>query len=126
MSYADGYPLLVLTDESLKDLNKRIKENGGQPVPLDRFRPNVVISGCATAYQEDEWRDIHIGNFRLRGTSKCVRCVITTTDQITGKREKEPLKSLATYRQSVVGVEFGRNFIVLQKGIVSKGNKVSL
>lgn len=123
VSFADGYPLLITTTESLDDLNKRIQGSGGQAIPMDRFRPNIVLSG-GEAYAEDSMGIIAIGNATLGGASKCVRCAITTTDQASSKRGKEPLATLATYRKSEKGVEFGRNFVVTGPGKVRKGDKV--
>ncbi|HEY4511414.1 MAG TPA: MOSC N-terminal beta barrel domain-containing protein [Candidatus Paceibacterota bacterium] len=123
VSFADGYPLLITATESLDDLNKRIQVAGGQSVPMDRFRPNIVLSGGET-YAEDTMNIIAIGNATLAGANKCVRCAITTTDQTSGKRDKEPLATLATYRKSGKGVEFGRNFVVTGPGKVRRGDKV--
>lgn len=124
VSYADGYPLLVTSAESLDNLNTRITANGGSAVPMNRFRPNIVLSGCGEAYSEDSWRGLATGLVRLEAANKCVRCIITTTDQQTGVREKEPLRTLVTYRKSESGIEFGRNFTVLVEGRVSVGDLV--
>ncbi len=122
VSYADGFPLLVTTTASLIDLNRRIAERGGESVPMDRFRPNIVLSGC-NPYDEDRWSDLKIGDVVLKAANKCVRCAITTTHQITGERGHEPLRTLASYRKVAGGggVEFGRNFIVTRPGMISRG-----
>ena len=107
VSFADAYPFLIISEASLADLNRRLP----QPIPMNRFRPNIVIGGAVDSYAEDQWHSIEIGSLRFRHGAPCVRCVVTTTDQITLERGKEPLKTLATYRiRSDGGVNFGMNF----------------
>ena len=108
--FADGYPLLVLAEASLADLNARL----ASPLPLNRFRPNVVLSGME-AYEEDHVDEIASGAIRLKLVKPCTRCEITTTDQATGERASEPLMTLATYRMhpALEGVIFGVNAIVV-------------
>lgn len=108
--FADGYPLLVISEASLEDLNKRLE----QPIPMDRFRPNIVIKETE-AFAEDKMRTFSINNTIFHGVKLCGRCIITTTDQQTGERGKEPLKTLATYRTINNKVCFGQN--VINKGI---------
>lgn len=105
-AFADGYPILVLSEESLADLNRRLEI----PLPMNRFRPNVVVSGV-DAYAEDTWRTFTVAGLRFEGVKTCARCVVTTTDQVTAQRGKEPLATLATYRDSERGVLFGQNVI---------------
>ncbi len=105
-AFADGYPILVISEESLADLNARL----ASALPMNRFRPNVVVRG-ASAYAEDTWRSFTIGGLPFEGVKTCARCVVTTTDQITAQRGKEPLATLATYRDSERGVLFGQNVI---------------
>lgn len=108
VSFADGYPLMVIGEASLADLNGRIagdNEDGEEadrnvrvPLPMNRFRPNIVVSG-SEAYAEDNWVRIKIGEAEFRATKPCARCVITTVDQKNGIFDgKEPLKTLAAYR----------------------------
>ncbi|MEO7540134.1 MAG: MOSC N-terminal beta barrel domain-containing protein [Pyrinomonadaceae bacterium] len=104
VSFADGYPLMVLSEASLEDLNGRLAisaekaEIPFQPLPMNRFRPNLVVSG-SDAFAEDDWRTIRIGEAMFRSTKPCARCVITTVDQAKGEfNGKEPLKTLSTYR----------------------------
>lgn len=126
VSFADGYPLLVVANASLDDLNTRIVGNGGQPLPMNRFRPNLVISGCE-AYAEDHPGEIAIGDAVFRAVKPCTRCQVTTTDQATGVvRGPEPLQTLATYRDSANGVRFGMNLIPLTLGTVRVGDVVTL
>jgi len=96
VSLADGYPLMLLGEASLADLNSRLE----QPLPMNRFRPNMVVSG-SDAYAEDDWKGIRVGEAMFRATKPCERCVITTVDQSSGEFDgKEPLKTLATYRMA--------------------------
>lgn len=128
-TFADAAPMLVISDASLAHLNNRIQTNQGEPVPMNRFRPNIVVNGC-DAFAEDGWGRFRIGDvvFRSAGTSQ--RCIVTTTDQFTGARGKEPLKTLATYRRDPVdpsSVYFGANFINESKhGTVRVGDAVQL
>ena len=94
VSFADGYPLMMLSEVSLADLNSRLET----PLPMNRFRPNLVVSG-SDAFAEDDWQKIRIGEAIFRTTKPCERCVITTVDQARGEfAGKEPLKTLASYR----------------------------
>jgi uncharacterized protein len=94
VSFADGYPLMLLSEASLADLNSRLES----PVPMNRFRPNIVVSG-STAFAEDSWTRIRIGEVTFRSTKPCDRCVVTTVDQSLGEKTgKEPLRTLASYR----------------------------
>jgi uncharacterized protein len=113
VAFADGYPFLAMNEASVGDVNRRIEEAGGRAVPMDRFRPNLVLDGCAP-YEEDTWRRIRVGGVRLRSAGPCARCIITTTDQQTGAREKEPLRTLAEYRRDPTdptNVNFGQNLV---------------
>jgi uncharacterized protein YcbX len=94
VSLADGYPLLVVTEGSLEALNARLET----PLPMDRFRPNVVVAG-AEPYAEDRWRRVRLGPLAMAGVKRCARCSVTTVDQATGVRGQEPLRTLATYRR---------------------------
>jgi len=108
VSFADGYPLMMIGEASLADLNHRIAANmtrndatgtlADRPLPMNRFRPSIVVSG-SEPYAEDNWQRIKIGNVIFRSTKPCARCVITTIDQEFGEiAGKEPLKTLAEYR----------------------------
>jgi len=104
VSFADGYPIMVVSEASLEDLNSRLlremEEGIGDPLPMNRFRPNLVVSD-SEPYAEDDWSRIRIGEAVFRSTKPCERCVITTVDQSTGEfTGKEPLKTLATYRMA--------------------------
>ncbi len=117
-SFADAVPFLVISEASLAHLNDRIQESGGEPVPMNRFRPNLVIDGC-DAFAEDGWPRIRIGSAIFRNGGPSSRCIITTTDQFTGVRGKEPLRTLATFRRDPrdpADVIFGVNLIHETKG----------
>lgn len=108
VSFADAYPYLIASETSLHDLNSRLD----RPIPMDRFRPNIVIRGCDRPYVEDLWQAIRIGAITFRHGGPCVRCVVTTTDQRTLERGPEPLRTLATYRRVPEGgVIFAVNFL---------------
>lgn len=101
VSFADGYPLLLATEESLAALNDVVLESSGgdhEPLPMTRFRPSVVVSGVA-AWAEDDWRRVRIGEATFRAVKGCARCVMTTVDPDTAVREKEPIASLARIRR---------------------------
>jgi uncharacterized protein len=106
VSFADGYPFLLISRASLDDLNWRLPE----PLPINRFRPNIVVEGCEP-YAEEQWKQIQIGEVAFRVVKPCSRCKITTVDQQTGVSGKEPLKTLATYRMKDGKVYFGQNLI---------------
>ncbi len=126
VSFADGYPLLIVSEASLADLNARIVGNGGEALPMNRFRPNVVIKGCE-AFAEDRLGEIRIGEATFRAAKPCARCQVTTTDQAAGEvRGPEPLQTLATYRDSPNGVLFGTNLIPLGGGTIQVGDTVVL
>lgn len=102
-SLQDATPFHLTSDDSLQDLNRR----SGKPVPMNRFRPNLVVSGAAP-YAEDAWQVLRVGVATFRWIKPCTRCKMTTTDQETGERpSSEPLRTLATYRRSGSEVVFG-------------------
>ncbi len=123
VTFADSCPFMVLSEASLTDLNSRL----ARPLPMNRFRPNLVIAGTAP-YGEDAWTRVRIGDAVFRSAGPCARCPITTTDQETAERGKEPLKTLATYRRDPVdttNVNFGTNLIhETKRGTVRVGAPV--
>ncbi len=110
----DAFPALIISQASLNHLNARLQT----PVPMDRFRPNFVITG-GVAFQEDDWTDITIGEEDFSMVKPCARCVIITTDQRTGERSTEPLRALATYRSVGNKVRFGMYAVFAAGGEVS-------
>ena len=119
--FADGYPILLTSEEGLQDLNSRLDS----PVPMNRFRPNIVVKGC-TPFAEDSWNRIRIGNVELAVVKPCARCEVTTIDKETLERSKEPLKTLGKYRKQKLGAIFGQNVIPLNQGMVRLGMTVEV
>ena len=122
ISFADAYPLLIISEASLRDLNRRLPAKH-LPLEMNRFRPNIVI-GHARPYEEDKWQAISVNGVLLRGANQCVRCATTLVDQATGRTGKEPLRTLGKYRKTSKGVVFGRNFIHLGEGIIRRKDVV--
>ncbi len=124
--YADGQPLLITSLTSLDLLNERIAQRGGEPLPMNRFRPNVVVGGWDEPHIEDRARRINVGDAELGYAKLAVRCVVTTIDQESGtKVGPEPLRTLADYRRAAEGgVAFGVKFSVLRPGKLSVGDEV--
>ena len=137
VSFADGYPVMVIGEASVEDLNSRLDA----PLPMNRFRPNLVVAG-GKAFAEDEWVRIRIGDSIFRSTKPCERCVITTVEQSTGEFDgKEPLKTLASYRMAknviadryaalgvnATAVLFGQNLIAETiGGVIRTGDEVQI
>jgi uncharacterized protein YcbX len=119
--FADGYPILIISEESLQELNEKLET----PVPMNRFRPNLVIKGCEPS-AEDTWNKIKIGDVELALVKPCARCVVTTIDKATLEQSKEPLKTLAKYRKHELGAIFGQNVIPLNEGRLQLGMNVEV
>ena len=114
VSFADAYPMLLLGDASLDDLNARLKN----PVPADRFRANIFFSGGAP-FEEDKWATFSINTQQFRGVKLCNRCQVPNINQQTGKMEKEPNRTLATFRKIGKNIKMGHNVCWEKK--LSKG-----
>lgn len=129
VNFADSFPFLLVSEASLGDLNRRLAAKGESSVPMDRFRPNLVVAGCE-AYAEDDWTRLRIGEIVFRMGGPCARCAITTTDQRTGAVGKEPLRTLATYRRDPIEpnqVNFAQNVLHETKsGTLRIGDQVEL
>ena len=125
VAFADGYAYLVTSEASLGDLNARLAARGHPGLPMNRFRPNLVVEG-GDAFAEDRWRELRVGSAVLGAAKPCGRCQVTTTDQATGEvRGPEPLATLSTYRNSEeFGVMFGMNFVAVREGDVRVGDTV--
>ena len=117
--FVDGYPILLLSDASLADLNSRL----AQPLPHDRFRANIIISGCE-AYAEDGWDRFSIGDVEFETIKPCPRCVVTTIDQRSAQKSDEPLRTLAAYRNRGGAVEFGMYARALNAGTINRGAQI--
>jgi uncharacterized protein len=121
---ADSHPLLLTTTASLDALNSLVAagENAREgPLPMDRFRPNVVVTGTAP-WAEDDWHRVRIGEVSFRVAKPCSRCVITTTDQGTARRGREPLRTLAVHRRQAGGLMFGQKLIPESGGTLRVGD----
>jgi uncharacterized protein YcbX len=121
VSFADGSPVLLCGEAALADLNARLDT----PLPMDRFRPNLVFAG-GEPFAEDGWSRLRIGEAVFRNTGPCPRCTVTTVDQATAERGAEPLRTLATYRQFAGGVMFGVNLVPEETGVVRVGDTVEI
>lgn len=125
VGFADGYAYLLTADASLAELNSRLEAKKHSPLPMNRFRPNLVVAG-AEPYAEDGWKEVRIGQATFRIAKPCGRCQVTTTDQATGEvTGPEPLATLATYRDSKeFGNMFGMNLVMLKTGAIRVGDAV--
>jgi uncharacterized protein YcbX len=120
-SFSDGYPLLLIGQASLDDLNSRLPA----PLPMNRFRPNIVFTG-GTAFLEDSMKQFEINGIRFFGVKPCARCIITTIDQQTAEKAKEPLKTLSSYRMKNNKVYFGQNLLYEGTGVISIGDTITI
>jgi uncharacterized protein len=119
VSLADAYPILIIGEESLKDLNNRLSEK----VPMNRFRPNLVFSG-GNSFDEDKWKTFSIGAGEFVAVKPCARCVLTTINQETAEKGSEPLKTLASYRTKSNKVHFGQNLLITQPTEIKTGDPI--
>ena len=120
VSLSDGYPLLIIGQHSLDDLNNRLEI----PLPMNRFRPNLVFTG-GEPYEEDSWKEFTVGNNKFVGVKPCSRCVVTTVDQNTGEKGKEPLVTLAKYRQHENKIYFGQNVLSIDHHEIHEGDEIT-
>jgi uncharacterized protein YcbX len=128
VSFADGYPLLLASAASLDALNSLIARGDHAqegPLPMNRFRPNVVVAGTA-AWAEDDWSRIAIGEVTFRVAKTCGRCVVTTTDQVTAGRGREPLHTLGRHRRLGGKLVFGQNLVPQSPGTIRVGDRVTV
>jgi uncharacterized protein YcbX len=121
VAFSDGFPFLIISENSLASLNREMQLN----LPMTRFRPNLVISGCS-AYAEDSWREISIGAIDFRLPKPCSRCAIPTIDPETAQAGKEPLRTLNRIRKWQNNVYFGQNALHNQCGTLSVGDTVQV
>src|SRR5258706_3956355 len=120
VSLADAYPFLIIGEQTLADLNSRLKE----PLPMNRFRPNFVFSG-GQPYEEDSWKTFSIGKNKFAGVKQCARCVLTTVNQDTAEKGIEPLLTLSQYRKKENKVLFGQNLIALDHNEIHEGDEIT-
>ncbi|MGG9961226.1 MOSC domain-containing protein [Ferruginibacter sp. SUN106] len=120
-SFSDGYPILMIGQASLDNLNEKLKE----ALPVNRFRPNIVFTG-GHAHIEDELAAFEINALNFLGVKPCSRCVVITINQQTGKGGKEPLTTLAGYRMKNNKIYFGQNVLQQQNGIINIGDEIKI
>lgn len=121
-SFSDGYPILIIGQSSLDNLNNRLEN----PVNINRFRPNFVFAN-GEPFEEDNWHEFTVGNIRFFGVKPCARCIMTTIDQQTGeKKSKDPLLTLNKYRKAGNRILFGQNVLISELGTVSIGDVVTV
>jgi hypothetical protein len=121
VSFADAFPYMLISQASLDDLNNRLLV----PVPMNRFRPNLVISGTE-AFEEDTWSEIKIGEVHFKVVKPCARCILTTVDQETGIKGNEPLQTLSRFRKADNKVLFGLNLVALNEGVIKVNDAVEV
>ena len=127
VSFADGYPALLISEASLEQLNEKLAERGKPALPMNRFRPNIVVTGC-DPFAEDTWKHICVGQVPFDVVKSCARCVTTTVDQSRGEvvDSAEPLATLATFRKAARGVMFGQNIVHRGLGTLQVGDVVEV
>jgi uncharacterized protein YcbX len=121
VSFADGFPLLLISEASLEDLNARLPA----PVPMNRFRPNLVVSGCEP-FAEDDWRRIRIGSLEFEVAKPCSRCVMPSIVQETGDRDPHINRTLASFRRREGQIYFGQNLLYRKMGQLAVGDTVEV
>lgn len=121
IAFADGYPLHLTTEESLQDLNRRLPKRSN----MLRYRPNLVVAG-GLPWEEDEWRVLRVGEVAVRLVKPCARCAVTTVDQVTGVRGREPLLALRGFREWKGKVYFGQNAVFDGPGWLRVGQNVHI
>lgn len=119
--FADGYPFMMIGSSSLDDLNQRLPE----ALPMNRFRPSIVFSG-GSPYEEDEMEEFRINEILFFTAKPCARCIVTTTNQETAERSKEPLSTLAAYRTWNNKVLFGQNILHQGRGVIQVGDSLEI
>jgi uncharacterized protein YcbX len=127
VSFADAYPFLIGNTASLAALNDWLQQDGEEPVPMTRFRPNVVVEG-AGPWDEDGWagRRLRVGEAELEAAGPCDRCVVTTIDQETGEKGRQPLKMLGRHRNFDQGLMFGLHLLTVRPGRIAVGDEVTV
>jgi uncharacterized protein YcbX len=120
-SFSDGYPILIIGQSSLDDLNKRLAD----PLPINRFRPNIVFTG-GVPYEEDIMMHFVINSVDFFGVKMCARCTITTVNQGDASKSAEPLRTLAFYRQKNNKIYFGQNLLYRNTGSIHVGDTITV
>ena len=121
VSLADGYPFLIIGQQSLNFLNSKLD----QPIPMNRFRPNFVFNG-GEPNEEDSWRNFTIGKNRFVGVKPCARCAVPTINQDTAEKGIEPTRTLATYRKQENKIMFGQNVLATDHNEIKEGDLITI
>lgn len=121
VSFSDGYPLLLIGQESLEDLNNRLQH----PISMERFRPNLVSTG-GKAFEEDSWKEIRINDIEIKIAKPCARCVIPSINPLTAEIEKEPNATLAGFRKRDNKIYFGQNLLHKNEGVITCGDELKI
>jgi uncharacterized protein YcbX len=124
LNLSDAGPLHLTTTASLAALNDWLVEAGETPVPMERFRPSIVVDGDLEPFAEDAWASVRIGDVRLRFSEHCDRCVLTTIDLDTLRTTKEPVRTLARHRRHGGNVWFGIRLVPETTGGIAVGDPV--
>jgi uncharacterized protein YcbX len=119
VSFADGFPYMMISQAALDNLNSKMERD----LEMRRFRPNFVLAGTAP-HEEDNWSAFRIGEVEFEIVKPCARCVLTTVDPDTGNKGAEPLKTLATYRRINNKIMFGQNAVAKRNGVISQDDPV--
>ena len=128
LAFADGYPLLLISQASLDNLNSRLEDNQQQSVSMAQFRPNIVIDNCSP-FDEDTWQHIRIGEVEFKVSKPCERCIFTTVNPESGEKhpQQQPLRTLKSFRKADNGeVFFGQNLIALNSGTINQGDALTV
>ena len=120
-SFSDAYPILIISQESLNDLNSRLPHE----LPMNRFRPNIVVEGCEP-YEEDTMQHFSINGIDFYGVKLCARCVMPTINQDTAEKSKEPTRTLYSYRRREHNVYFGQNVLYHNTGVIKVGDTLDI
>ena len=120
-SFSDAYPVLIISQESLNDLNSRLPHQ----LPMNRFRPNIVVEGCEP-YEEDTMQHFSINGIDFYGVKLCARCVMPTINQDTAEKSKEPTRTLYSYRRREHNVYFGQNVLYHNTGVIKVGDTLDI
>jgi len=123
VSFADAFPYLIIGQASLDYLNQKITSE--EMIEMDRFRPSLIFTG-GSAHEEDTWREFSIGNVHLSGKKPCARCQVPTYNQHTGAIEKEPIKTLSSYRRKGNKILFGQYCLLKQGDTIKVGDAIDI
>lgn len=121
VGFADGFPLLLISEASLDNLNSKLTDT----IKMERFRPNLVVKGCEP-HAEDNWKTIKISGITFSLVKLCSRCVIPSIDPATSDKQPEILRTLMTYRKFDNAIYFGQNVIYKQTGTINVGDTVEV